>query len=454
MRVRLEAEDVRAALAGRAPEILDRFGADYRNGRNLTLRECPACKRRQRRAAVKIHRDTGLWIHHSGPAAACSGDALDLLGALAGLDRSRFPELLELAASIAGIAADTDPAELARIRAEHAARREARARRAAEQRAAAETLVPGLWAALARHHRRGEGYLDERELDPTALRQRGDLVRYYPDGAPAVLLRSLDDGRAINIARRLIDDSERKILTLSIARELGLDEHEVDGSFSTAGTLVGRVTDAALVLLGESDMVPIAHALHCRTLGADRPFVLCDRRRVEGPETIRSPMNYERGVAAFQAAHGGSLCVRRRWPPGDFPSLVMLVRDPTAAVQFIVCGAVFHAMHPFLTLPVPIRVPALRMRASELLRIVDEYAADALSALGADDACFTGADRTWVLDHAVGSLPEIETATLRLVAFRQAGTILGAAKRLGMSPIAISQWIDRRRLARPRRGGQ
>lgn len=59
MRGRLEAEDVRAALADCVLEILNRFGAEYRNGRNITLRECPACKHRQRRAAVKIHRDTG-----------------------------------------------------------------------------------------------------------------------------------------------------------------------------------------------------------------------------------------------------------------------------------------------------------------------------------------------------------------------------------------------------------
>ncbi len=277
MRGRLDAADVRAALAGCAPEILDRFGADYRNGRNLTLRECPGCKRRQRRAAVKVHRDTGLWIHHNGTSAACTGDALDLLGALAGLDRSRFPELLELAAPIAGITADTEPAELARIRAEHAARREARARRAADQRAAAEPLMPGLWAALACRHPRGERYLDERGLDPTALRARGDLVRYYRDGSPAVLLRSLDDGRPINITRRLIDDSERKILTLSIARELGLDEQEVDGSFSTAGTLVGRVTeidpdgvDVAVLVEGVTDSIAAALAFDtCAIVGAN-----------------------------------------------------------------------------------------------------------------------------------------------------------------------------------------
>lgn len=271
---RLDAADVRAALAGHVIDILDRFGAEYRNGRNITLRECPSCKRRQRRAAVKIHRDTGLWIHHSGPGAACKGDALDLLGAFAGLDRSRFPELLELAASIAGISADTHPDELARIRAEHQAAREARERRAAEQRAAAEATVPAQWGALDRRHLRGERYLADRGLDPAALRRRGDVVRFYPDGAPAALLHGFD-GRPINIARRQID-REPKILTLDIAHALGLDDDDVDGSFSTTGTLVGRIgdidpdgVDAAILVEGLTDSLAAALAFDtCAIVGA------------------------------------------------------------------------------------------------------------------------------------------------------------------------------------------
>jgi len=44
-----------------------------------------------------------------------------------------------------------------------------------------------------------------------------------------------------------------------------------------------------------------------------------------------------------------------------------------------------HDSHPFLIRPVPIRVPPLTARASELPRIVDEYALDAISKLGAVD---------------------------------------------------------------------
>src|SRR5882672_11345949 len=67
---------------------------------------------------------------------------------------------------------------------------------------------------------------------------------------------------------------------------------------------------ATLVLCGEGDMVPIAQALHRRTLGPDKPFIICDPRRLTSTATVRSPASRTSGVAAFEAAIGGSLCMR------------------------------------------------------------------------------------------------------------------------------------------------
>ncbi len=194
----------------------------------------------------------------------------------------------------------------------------------------------------------------------------------------------------------------------------------------------------ALVLLGETDMVQIALALHRRTLGVDRPFVLSDPRRVN------TATNFTSGVDAVRAARGGSLCVHRRWPPRHFPSLVKRVQDPAAAVQFIVCADVVHTMHPFLVLPVPIVVPPLKRRERELPRIVDEFASESLHKLEADASCFTSDDRSWVIEHAARSLSEIGRATMRLVAIRQTGSIPQAAARLGLSSVALYQWLNRR----------
>jgi len=248
--------------------------------------------------------------------------------------------------------------------------------------------------------------------------------------------------------------SDDAALRAFIARILGYGQTQaIEHALRSIDLSVSR--RATLVLLGDTDMVPIALALHRRTLGADRPFIVSGSHRVNMPATARAPANYMNGVAAVRAARGGSLCLRDRRLPFEFEQMVVLVRDPAADVMVIVCSGVFHIMHPFLIRPVPIRVPALRMREREVPRIVDEYAADAIRALGASDADFTNGDRRWVIDHRVKSLADIETATLRLVAFRQAGGVVSrAAARLGLSHISLAGWLDRRRRWRGRRGGR
>jgi hypothetical protein len=198
---------------------------------------------------------------------------------------------------------------------------------------------------------------------------------------------------------------------------------------------------AALVLLGETDLVPIAQALHRRALGAELPFIVCDRRRGNTGASVRSPANHATGVAAFEAAVGGSLCVHTRRLPRDFSSVVTRIRA-TSDVQIIVCSDGRDDTHPFLTLPVPIRVPSLAVRTDELPRIVDEYAVDAVDELHPLGAGFTAADRQWVLNNAPLTLAEIEKATLRLVAIRASRNMSGAAARLGMAPVSLSR-VDR-----------
>ncbi len=205
----------------------------------------------------------------------------------------------------------------------------------------------------------------------------------------------------------------------------------------------------ALVLLGDEDVVSVAMALHRRILGAGRPFVVSDPRRQDTPATVRVPKNRVSGPMAFRAARGGSLCLHEAHRPRDPRSMAALIRGPGAKVQIIVCGNARDELHPYLLRPAPILIPRLRDRASEIPRIVDEYAADAISALGASEADFNDTDRTWVLDHAATTLREIETATLRLVALRQGdGVVNRAAVQLGMTHIGLTRWLQRRRRRR------
>jgi hypothetical protein len=98
-------------------------------------------------------------------------------------------------------------------------------------------------------------------------------------------------------------------------------------------------TRVPLVLCGDVDIVPIAHALHRHAFGADRPFVLAGpRRRKDMPASLQHPASYVAGMAAFDAATGGAICVISRRPPRDFAQAVKALRDPAARAWLVVCA--------------------------------------------------------------------------------------------------------------------
>jgi hypothetical protein len=203
---------------------------------------------------------------------------------------------------------------------------------------------------------------------------------------------------------------------------------------------------APLVLYGESDLVPLAHALHRRTLGADRPFVVCDPRRREGIGSARSPANCETATVAVRAAAGGSLCVRTRRRPRDLATVLTQIRDPGAGAQLILCGA--ERDHGTELVAASIEVPPLGERPADLPRVIDEYAHDARVAMCAPSDAFTDGDHAWILEHAATTLADIEKATLRLVALRSSANPSQAAARLGMAPVSLLRWMSRRTLPR------
>ena len=254
---------------------------------------------------------------------------------------------------------------------------------------------------------------------------------------------ALEPGVEIGIGGlTLIAESMRSIaLRGYLSRILGwaADRTEVvDHALRAVRTAVRH--RAALAVSGHGDLVPIARSIHRRTLG-DRPFVVCDPRRHSGEATVRSAENRSSAMAALARAHGGSVCVRTRRLPHDFAELVAALRDPAAGVQLIVCVGAAEDCRPYAA--APIAVPPLARRSAELDMIIAEYAEDARAELALPRAAFPPADHAWVRAHA-GSLPEIEKATLRLIALRQAGTLAEAAERLGMAPVSLSRWLGRR----------
>jgi FHA domain len=199
----------------------------------------------------------------------------------------------------------------------------------------------------------------------------------------------------------------------------------------------------ALQLYADDDLSSISTArlLHARTLGSERPFVLCARRpRRTDPSAWASYdglARYESGVEALAAAAGGTLCVWPRRQPHDFGQVLEAHRDPSSRVQLIVCA---RTPDPVIASKIVIR--SLTDRASELERIIDAYAVDAGAAPG---ETLRPSDREWIRIHESKTLAKIQTATQRLVAIRLVG-ITRAAELLGMSHSSLSEWIARRTL--------
>ena len=132
------------------------------------------------------------------------------------------------------------------------------------------------------------------------------------------------------------------------------DEHAslVDDVMWTLLNAVARRT--AIGLQGESDLVPIAHALHGRLVGPERPFVVCDPRRRDSDGSVRAPPSRRGGMATLAAATGGSVCLRSNRLPDDFDRLAVSFHESGSAA-LLICQ---HSNYPITDLLCrPLKIP-------------------------------------------------------------------------------------------------
>ena len=244
----------------------------------------------------------------------------------------------------------------------------------------------------------------------------------------------------------LIAQSERlMVLHEALARMLGWSA-ESAAAVDRALRMVrlAAMRREVLVLCGEVDLAPIAEDLHRLTLTPARPFVLCNpRRRASGDEESFTKCAPD-GLTAVAQAVGGTVCIYddRRCPP-DVAELLRELQQPTCRAQLVVCSK--HADKAAIFNSAPVVIPPLGSRKAELERIIEGYANDAARRLGLTTFALAPAERAWIRERSSATLSEIQTATLRLVAIRRAGTPSGGAALLGISHVTMLRWLDSRR---------
>jgi hypothetical protein len=279
------------------------------------------------------------------------------------------------------------------------------------------------------------------------IRAIDDAAGLYGDHVP---LREFPLVPGINIGVgpvKLIAESRRsQALHRHLAWLIGFSgQHrvQVDRALSTMLRTASGL--GALSLCGKGNLIAVARRLHQHTLG-DRPFIVCDPRRVRRPADVRSASNIDEPMAALAAAAGGSLCVLTSRLPRNFEAAFERWRQSARRVQLILCGPAADRILTMAAEPLVLTPLALRWR--DRFRIIDEIAEDVVAALGVPSR-LSAADRRVILEHDGGSIPDLEKATLRVSALRNRSSLAGAARQLGMAPVSLFRWATARGLLDP-----
>jgi hypothetical protein len=298
--------------------------------------------------------------------------------------------------------------------------------------------------------------------DPSNLTSREHASLERLDGRWRIVDRSknglyLDDqqreqfllapGIEIGLGRyvTLIAESARTIaLRGTLARMIGWSADHA-GSIDLALRMLRLAASrrAILVLCGEPAMVPLAEELHRLTLTERRPFVLCNPQRRAHEDTERFTRYVTNGRTAVAQALDGTVCIDDRKRPADLAEMLHDLHRPGCTAQLMVLAR--NARKAEMYTAAPVVIPPLRSRPDELERLIKEYEAEAVQRLGISPLELTPAQRAWIREWSGESLPDIQKATLRLIAIRSAGSVAGAAAMLRISHVALGQWLERRR---------
>lgn len=192
-----------------------------------------------------------------------------------------------------------------------------------------------------------------------------------------------------------------------------------------------------LTLAGTGNLVSIAHAIHRRLLGPDRPFIVSTPERGETEESVRVARNFQRGMDALAAAVTGTLCVVEDQLPDDYDEVLAALADPAMRVHLFTCKRKVKRNERALV------IPPIAQRSGDLDLIAYEYGLEAMAAMGLDGPLKID-DRAWVLANCADSLADIEKGAHRIAALRKHRGTSSAATTLGMSRVALGKWLTKR----------
>jgi hypothetical protein len=205
-----------------------------------------------------------------------------------------------------------------------------------------------------------------------------------------------------------------------------------------------------LILCGgrtERDLVPVAEALHRLTLTEARPFILYDPRR-NTTETAEDPVRTiaDRTTALAEAKDGTLCLLPSRLRYRELTTIYASVLPRDCLTHIVLCAG---SNEDEKLSPPPIVIPPLDTRKAEIDRLISEYVLEAAKRLYCTKRVrLSPEDRAWIRTHACESLPEIQTATLRLVAVREAGNVNAGSALLGISHVALTKWLNNRGFAK------
>jgi pSer/pThr/pTyr-binding forkhead associated (FHA) protein len=229
---------------------------------------------------------------------------------------------------------------------------------------------------------------------------------------------------------RLIAESVRLLeLRAFVERIIGWDEaarRAVDDAIHALRYVATRNT--VLVLCGAGDLAPTVHRLHVLAFG-DEAF---------GAFGVNDPIT----------TLDGTVCVSCR--AGETPlHLAEALRDRTTPSRVIVCvqghDDIADVIARLRIASTTVEIPSLERRENELDELITAYTRDAMGELGAPTDGFREHELIWLRKVEIGSLEELEELGRRVVAVRNWG-VKGGARKLGISHVALSRWLRRRKI--------